>query len=323
MVNLERKARKYRASTRYRVASRLNSFRQRGFRVAEAIRAMAAVPGLTALELNYPQHFDALQVGELEQLLAETGLLLTALNLRLEGPRFRDGAFTAPDAEIRQEAVRIACDAVDTAARFGAGHVVLWMADDGWDYPLQSDYAALWEREIAGFRAVTQRNPAIRVSVEYKPFEPRRFSLMRSMGDALLACEDVGLPNFGVTIDVCHSYMAGEHPPAAAALALRRGKLFGVHLNDGYGRADDGLIFASVHEADALELLRVLDVGGYDGTFYFDTFPTREDPAAELAANLARLHTLQARIDGIGSEVLAKAQREQDAIAAMTAVSRQ
>ena len=303
------------------MASRLNSFRQDGRSVADAIRAMAASPGLTALELNYPQHFDGLRDGELGQLLAATGLPLTALNLRLEGPAFRLGAFISPDAGTRRLAVRIARDAVDMAARFGAGHVVLWMADDGWDYPFQADYGELWEREITGFRAVAERNPAIRVSVEYKPFEPRRFSLIRSMGDALLSCGDVGLPNFGVTIDICHSYMAGEQPPAAAATALRRRKLFGVHLNDGYGRADDGLLLGSVHERDALELLQVLEAGRYDGTLYFDTFPVREDPAAELAANIARLDELLERVGRIDAEGLTRAQRAQDAMAAMTAVA--
>jgi L-rhamnose isomerase len=300
---------------RYPVASRLNSFRTPGVDVADAIRRMAAVPGVGALELNFPQHVAALREGELASLLAETGLPLTALNLRFEGQRFHHGAFTAPDAATRSEAVHIAREAVDVAAAHGANHVVLWMADDGWDYPFQADYGSLWAREIDGFRAVAAWNPAVRVSVEYKPFEPRRVSLIRTMSDALLAAHEVALPNFGVSIDVCHAYMAGEHPPAAAAAALRSGKLFGVHLNDGYGRADDGLIFGSVHPRDALELLCVLVEGGYAGTLYFDTFPVREDPAAELAANIAALERLLADLGRIDGERMAAAQAAQDAIA--------
>ena len=282
---------------------------------------MAAVPGLSALELNYPQHVVELGAGELEALLAETGLPLTALNLRFEGPRFAHGAFTSPDKKSREEAIGIACEAVDLAARYRARHVVLWMADDGWDYPFQPEYGKLWDDEIDGFRRVADRNPAIRISVEYKPFDPRRFSLIRSMGDALLAANEVDRENFGVTLDVCHSYMAGEHPPAAAATALRVGKLFGVHLNDGYGTADDGLMVGAVHQRDTLELLHVLRVGGYDGTLYFDTFPIREDPAEELQANIAELQRLQTVLDRMDQEGLRAAQEAQDALAISRALA--
>ena len=307
---------------RWKIASRLNSFRRSDLDVGQAIRRMAAVPGLSALELNYPQHVVQLASGELHSLLDETGLPLTALNLRFEGPTFARGAFTSPETEVRNEAVGIACDAVDLAARLGAEHVVLWMADDGWDYPFQANYGKLWRDEIDAFRCVADRNPSIRVSVEYKPFEPRRFSLVRSMGDALLAAHEVDRANFGVTLDVCHSYMAGEHPPAAAAAALHERKLFGVHLNDGYGTGDDGLMIASVHERDTLELLYVLRAEGYEGTLYFDTFPMREDPAAELLANISELERLQEVLDRMDSEAMSAAQHEQDAIAASRALGR-
>lgn len=300
---------------RWDIASRVNSFRQSGLGVADSVRRMAAVAGVSALELNFPQHLVELEHGQLDALLRETGLPLTALNLRFEGARFRGGAFSSPDHDVREEAVGIACDAVDLAARFGTGHVVLWMGDDGWDYPFQVNYGNLWSFEIEAFRAVAERNSSVRVSVEYKPSDPRRFSLMRSMGDALLAAGEVDRPNFGVTLDVCHSYMAGEHPPAAAAAALRQGKLYGVHLNDGHGAADDGLMVAAIHERDTLELLHMLREGRYDGTLYFDTFPVREDPTAELGRNIEELRRLLSILDQIDQPALETAQERQDAIA--------
>jgi xylose isomerase len=305
----------------YRVATRPNSFRRGDRSVADAIRAAATVPGLSALELNFPQHADALRPGELSALLAETGLPLTALNLRFEGPDFANGAFTAPDRAARQRAIDLARRAVAFAGRHDARHVVLWMADDGYDYPFQVDYARLWQDEVDGFRRVASDDPTCRVSVEYKPREPRRFALIRSLGDALLAAREVGLPNFGVTIDVCHSLMAGEHPPFAAAQALREGRLFGVHLNDGYGAADDGLIVGSVHRDATIELLALLAAFAYDGTIYFDTFPVREDPAAELRANLAALRDLAATASRIDPAALTAAQAEHAALAAAALVA--
>jgi xylose isomerase len=188
------------------------------------------------------------------------------------------------------------------------------MAYDGFDYPFQVDYEQLWADEVEGFRQVAAHDPSIRVSVEYKPVDPRRTALIRGMGEALLAVRDVGLPNFGVQIDFCHSLMAREQPALAAALALREGRLFGVHLNDGYGTADDGLLVGSVHLWQTLELLAILRQYDYQGTIYFDTFPVREDPAGESAANVSRVRALEAILDRLDVNRLAELQARHDAL---------
>ena len=302
-------------TAKYPLAARLNSFRTDGADVATAIHRAASVPGLTALELNYPQHVEAVGEKRLVEILAEVDLPLTGLNLRYEGVAFADGAFTSPRAATREAAVRLALEAVQLAERLRAGHVVLWMATDGFDYPFQVDYDRLWAAEIDGFRRVAAHSPAVRVSVEYKPNEPRRISLIRSMGEALLAVRDVDLPNFGVTLDVCHGLMTGESPAAAAAMALREGRLFGVHLNDGYGTADDGLMVGSVHPWETLDLLAVLTDGGYGGILYFDTFPLREDPVAECAANVGTVRRFMRILDRLDRTGLARARSAHDAVA--------
>ena len=303
---------------RYRFATRLNSFRDRGVDheapLPDLLRTVARIPGLTAVELNYPQHVQGTTAAALSDALAETGLALTALSLRFEGPGFADGAFTSPRAGTRASAIRLAQDAVEVAARLAVPHVDLWMAYDGFDYPFQVDYDRLWADEVDGFRAVAAHDPAIQISVEYKPLEPRRTALIRGMGEALLAARDVDLPNFGVQIDFCHSLMAREKPALAASLALREGRLFGVHLNDGYGQGDDGLLVGSVHPWQTLELLAALRRYDYRGTIYFDTFPVREDPAAESAANVTRVRTLEAILDRLDGGRLAELQASHDAL---------
>ncbi|MBI2719820.1 MAG: TIM barrel protein [Rhizobiales bacterium] len=301
-------------------ATRLNSFRRaRGSTLSaeEAIQAVAAVKGISAVELNYPQHFGGNDNRSILAAAATARLSVTALNLRWDGPQFALGAFTHPASEIRSRAIATACDAVDVAAENGIGHVILWMGPDGYDYPFQTDYDALWDMEIAGFRAVALRNPAVRVSVEYKPSDPRRTSLIRSMSDSLLAVREVNLANFGVTLDFCHALMAGEQPAAAAALALRAGKLLGVHLNDGYGPADDGLMVGSVHPWHTLELLAELRKGGFAETIYFDTFPDRVDPAQECAANVRTVRRMLHLLDRVPLAELRAAQNGQDAVGAM------
>jgi xylose isomerase len=302
---------------RYRFATRLNSFRAQlpaGATGPDLVRAASRVPGLTAVEMNYPQHFMGTTEVHVAQALAETGLALTALSLRYEGPDFLDGAFTSPRAETRARAIRLGQEAVELASRLGVPHVDLWMAYDGFDYPFQVDYLRLWEDEVNGFRQVAAHDPAIRVSVEYKPVDPRRTALIRGMGEALLAVRDVGLPNFGVQIDFCHSLMAREQPAFAASLALRDGRLFGVHLNDGYGVTDDGLLVGSVHLWETLELLATLRQYDFQGTIYFDTFPVREDPTGESAANVRRVRALEAILDRLDRDHLAELQARHDAL---------
>jgi xylose isomerase len=301
-----------------RYATRLNSFRLQGgdkTSSASALRAVAKVNGIGAVELNYPQHF----TGENEDLLAlarDHGLSVTALNLRYDGQAYAYGAFTHPNHKNRDEALRISCDAATLAAKSGIDHVILWMGPDGYDYPFQANYRDLWQMEIEGFRSVASISSDVRVSVEYKPSDPRRRSLISNMGEALLAVQDVGLPNFGVTLDYCHLLMAQENPAFAASLALARSKLFGVHINDGYGPADDGLMVGSVTLWQTVELLWTLKQGGFNGTIYFDTFPDRLDPAAECASNVAMMNRLYSLVDRINAEDVKRAQSAQNAVAA-------
>lgn len=302
-----------------RFATRLNSFRSRNgstLSAEQAVRAVAEVPGISAVELNYPQHFTGDGNRSVLAAAGEVGLAVTALNLRWDGPDFVHGAFTHPKSENRRRAIRQACEAVDMAAQNNIGHVILWMGPDGYDYPFQANYRAMWDMEIDGFRQVAAHNKELRVSVEYKPNDPRRTSLIRSMSDSLLAVHDVGLVNFGVTLDFCHALMVGEQPAAAASLALRSGKLFGVHLNDGHGPADDGLMVGSVHPWQTLELLAELRHGGFAGTFYFDTFPDRVDPARECAANVRTVQRMLRLLERLPLEELRQAQAAQDAVAA-------
>lgn len=307
------------ADAEQRFATRLNSFRSKngGTESAEqAVRAVAKVPGVSAVELNFPQHFAGDGNRSVLAAATDVGLSVTALNLRWDGPDFVHGAFTHPRPENRAKAIRTACEAVALAAQNNIDHVILWMGPDGYDYPFQADYRAIWEMEIDGFRQVAEHNQDVRVSVEYKPNDPRRTSLIRSMSDSLLAVNEVGLPNFGVTLDFCHALMAGEQPAAAAALALRAGKLFGVHLNDGNGPADDGLMVGSVHPWHTLELLAELRNGGFSRTIYFDTFPDRVDPARECAANVKTVQRMLRLLDQVPLKELRQAQAEQDAVTA-------
>jgi xylose isomerase len=63
-----------------------------------------------------------------------------------------------------------------------------------------------------------------------------------------------------------------------------------------------------------LELLAALRRYDYRGTIYFDTFPVREDPAAESAANVTRVRTLEAIVDRLDGGRLVELQASHDAL---------
>jgi hypothetical protein len=97
-----------------------------------------------------------------------------------------------------------------------------------------------------------------------------------------------------------------------------------VHLNDGYGKRDDGLMVGSVHPVQTLELFVELDRIGYDGVIYFDTFPDHGglDPCAEAATNIMMAERLRATASRLRDDpALLAAIRTQDATASLRIVA--
>ena len=92
----------------------------------------------------------------------------------------------------------------------------------------------------------------------------------------------------GVTLDFAHVLYADEMPAHTAALIVRHSKLLGVHLNDGYGKWDNGLMAGSVHPIQTIELLVELIRMNYNSAIYFDTFPDHSglDPVEEARTNI-------------------------------------
>jgi xylose isomerase len=312
-------------SNRPRYATRLNAFKTKGDSVAEMIAKVAAVGGLNAADLNYPDHFDHHTAREVSRVLADHGLALNGLAMRYyTDPGFRLGAFTHPDSTVRRAAIDLTKSGIDAAAEMGAPLMTLWLGQDGFDYSFQSDYTRMWDDTIAAIAEVADHNPDVDISIEYKPNEPRAHVVLPDMATTLLALTEVGRANTGVTLDFCHMLFAGEMPAKAAMLAARRSRIFGVHLNDGYGKRDDGLIAGSVHPVQTVELFVALMRAGYDGAIYFDTFPDHggTNPLQEARANIALTERLREIAAGLANSAdLAAAQAAQDAARATRIVT--
>lgn len=286
------------------------------------VRRAATVEGLTEVDLNYPDHVGA-DPAAAGRAVADCGLAVNGLAMRYySDPAFRLGAFTHPDRAVRRRALDLTRRGIDAARAMGAPMMTLWLGQDGFDHAFQCDYARLWDDEVAGLAEVAAHDPGCLISVEYKPDEPRARAVLRDAATTLLAIAEAGAPNLGVTLDVAHSLYAGEQPAFAAELILRKGRLLGLHLNDGYGRRDDGLMVASVNEQATLELLRAAARGGYAGAVYFDTFPDASglDPVAECAANIRTVRRMMGAVARLeGDNRLAEAQARHDPVIAQEA----
>jgi sugar phosphate isomerase/epimerase len=288
----------------YEFASRLNSMQARPelwsgpSGVRGWVRRQGLIKGLSLVDFNYPQHITAKTVDseardELLATLQDSGLRCGAVCLRFP-KSMQLGAFTHPDAAVRREAIQLTKEACAWSAALGANEVVVWSAFDGYDYPLQADYDAMWVDVVSAFQEVCDAYPGVKVSLEYKPTdENTRFFAVPSTGAAVLLIGHVDRANFGLTLDFGHCLMAGENPAQAVAM-VPKGKLFGVQLGDGYGRlgAEDGLAFASVHPRSALEFVVWLIKKDFRGHIYFDTFPRNEDPVREAEYNIRQFRRL-------------------------------
>jgi L-rhamnose isomerase len=310
-----------------RYATRLNSFRVNAqywpgkngkITTFDVLERAAKVNSLSAVDLNYPDHLEGHTESEITDKLNSLDISLNGFAMRYySNPGFKIGAFTNPDEKVRREAIDLTKKGLDSLTKCGGNLMTLWMGQDGFDYSFQADYDRLWNYTVEAIREVADHNPAIDISIEYKPNEPRSFSLMPDVATTLLAIKDIDRKNTGVTLDFAHVLYADEMPAYAATLIQRHSRLLGVHLNDGYGKRDDGLMVGTVHPIQTIELLYVLDRIGYDAAIYFDTFPdiTGLDPIAECSGNIAVVEAMKRVVQKLKeNKFLADAILKQDSV---------
>ena len=286
--------------------------------------ARAATAGLNAADLNFPDHFADDRPADLQRVMDDNGIALNGMAMRYyTDPGYKLGAFTHPDAALRRAAIDETKRGLDVLAEMGGTLMTLWMGQDGFDYSFQMDYTRAWDDTITAMAEVADHNPTIDIALEYKPNEPRAFALMPDAATTLLALGEIDRKNTGVTLDFAHVLYADEMPAFAAALVARHSRILGVHLNDGYGKWDNGLMVGAVHPIQTVELLVELERSGYDGAIYFDTFPDHSglDPVAEARTNIEAVTRLRATAKRLVNDLdLQDAIARQDAPLAMRLV---
>lgn len=295
-------------------AGRMNSFIFKGQNVFDAIRAYKKMNGITHLEFNYPEHIAGYDVEEIRKEMGD--LKVNGFAVRWRGETFLNGDFTNPDGNKREQAIKMAKDACDICRDLGGKVITLWFENDGFDYPFQMDYEYAWVQLVTAVQEVCDYAPDMKISIEYKPFEERNFAMVDSTGMTMYLLDQVDRPNIGCTLDFCHMLMKHDNPSYGLALAASKGKLYGLHMNDGYGFQDSGLIFGSVNFSLCAEFIYYLERYNYDGVVFFDTFPIREDSRLETQANIDAFEAIKKKVDTIGIEEIRKNVSKRDGISA-------
>jgi len=271
--------------------------------------------GLTHVDLNYPEHVGDFSVEEIKALLAENNLKANGVALRFRKD-FINGELGNSDENIAQEALKLTKEAADFCREIGGEVVTIWLGFDGFDYSFQINYQKVWNQLVNAFKEIANYAPDLKIAIEYKPFQPRAYAFIDSMGVAGMMLNDIACDNVGITLDYCHMLMKHENPAFAADIFGSRQKLYGVHLNDGYGLNDDGLMIGTSTPFKTLEFLYYVKKHGYNSAIYFDTFPVIEDAVKECEQNIKMITLLNGMIDNVGLDFIQNIIDRNDAIAA-------
>ncbi|WP_059104375.1 sugar phosphate isomerase/epimerase family protein [Shouchella shacheensis] len=271
--------------------------------------------GLTHVDLNYPEHVEGYSSAEMKALLAENDLKANGVALRFRKD-FINGELGNADEKISQEALQLSKEAVDYCREIGGEVVTIWLGFDGFDYSFQINYQKVWNQIVDAFKEIADYAPGLKIGIEYKPFQPRAYAFIDSMGIAGMMLNDIDCDNVGITLDYCHMLMKHENPAFAADIFGNRNKLFGVHLNDGYGLNDDGLMIATSTPFKTLEFLYYVKRHNYNHAIYFDTFPVIEGAVKECEQNIKMITLLNHMIDNVGLDYIQNIIDRNDAIEA-------
>jgi xylose isomerase len=274
--------------------------------LAQLFDSASRTPGLAGVEMVGTWHITTRNVEEVRGQLQDHNLkLVSIIPDHFASPIYSRGAFTAKDPQVRARATTDTKALLDIAADLGCDLVNVWNGQDGYDYSFQADYEQEHGWLVDGLRECAAYRPDVRLSLEYKPKEPRTHSYLGTAAGALQVAQEIGLPNVGVTIDVGHALVAYENVAESVVILNRAGgKLFHMHLNDNYRLWDDDMMVGSVHTVDRV---------GYAGYLSMDQYPYREDTEAAIAESIRWLEAMSCMLERVGAERITNVIRRGDA----------
>ncbi|MBN2090726.1 TIM barrel protein [candidate division KSB1 bacterium] len=270
--------------------------------VIERIKIVGETEGVDGIELHVPTEIDDSNANEIEKVLKDYNLQMVQLcGHTWTEKQYKFGALGDTNPKVRQAAIDRVKWALDMGARFKVPISVLWPATDGNDFPLQTDYMALYERYVDSVHQILDYLHAnkyqTKVCIEPKPFEPRSWIMMGTTAQALTIVNEINDPNFGINIDLGHSLIARENLEDQVSLILRYKKLYHTHFDDNDQQADADLPPGTVNFIRLVSVLYALDQAGYTGWFGLDLFPYRDDAVDFMQLSVENLRYAQRVVD--------------------------
>jgi L-rhamnose isomerase len=285
----------------------------------EQIAKAGEVGDLSVVDVPYP--FTAgVTVEQVKQALADNGLEAIGVTPEIYMRKYRNGAFTNPDAGVRADAIAFLNEAADVVRALGAKYLKVWPGQDGWDYPFQVSHKEQWDLAVSGMRELALANPDLKIVIEYKPREPRNKMFWDSAAKTALGIKAMGVDNVGVLLDFGHALYGGESPAAAAQLLIDHGLLWGMDVNDNLRGWDDDMVVGTVHPVEVFEFFYTLKINNWEGVWQLDQFPFREDTVEAAKLSIRFLKAVHRALDELDIDALRAAQSRQDALGAQKLV---
>jgi len=281
----------------------------------ELFERLSKIDGVTGVELIGGTNINKENLSEIKELLGKYKFKVVSIIPDHFGKQiWKKGAFTAPDPEVRKAAVQETCSMIDIAQDLDCYTISIWNGQDGYDYPMQVDYERTYEWLVEGLRECADYKNDVRLSLEYKPKEPRNYSFISNAHNSMLLIEDIGRDNVGVTIDTGHSFVASENLSEAVCVTSRKGKLYHMHFNDNYRLWDDDMMTGSIHTIEYIELFYWLKRIRYDGWISVDQYPYRENSIGAMSQTIKWMKAFEYAATRIDDKRVEEIFRAQDAV---------
>jgi xylose isomerase len=218
--------------------------------------------------------------------LDQTGMKVPMATTNLfSDPVFKDGGFTANDADVRRYALAKTLDAIELGVELGARVYVMWGGREGCESDAAKDVRAALDRYAEAVDVccahVRDRGYDLRFAIEPKPNEPRGDMFLPTVGHALAFINELEWPEMvGLNPEFAHETMSGLSFHHAVAQTLWHGKLFHIDLNaQRIGKYDQDFRFGSEGIRDAFYLVKLLEDSHWEGMRHFDAHAYRTEDA--------------------------------------------
>jgi len=132
----------------------------------ELIKAATQVEGLTGVEVVGLWHVNDDNLEQMHRQIKDAGLVVTCVTPDIwASGKWGCGSFSSNDPRIRRDAIHEVKKSMEWAKQLNCEIVDLWFGQDGYDYPLQADYLAAWDRIIEGTIECAEHVPEVKLVI--------------------------------------------------------------------------------------------------------------------------------------------------------------